>query len=149
VSRSKKTQVTIQDVAKRTGVAKTTVSHALSGKRPVAPETRERIFATMRELNFRPNPIARRLAGGSGHAVALVYPLASPSLSAVELRFIYSIAEVVNRSEYTFITLSSPRIEIHDMQQMILSGMVEGIILTRIYMTDARWNCSSARASRS
>jgi len=138
VSRSNKTRITIQDVAKRAGVAKTTVSHALSGKRPVAPETRERIFATMRELNFRPNPIARRLAGGSGHAVALVYPLASPSLSAVELRFIYSIAEVVNRSEYTFITLSSPRVEIHDMQQMILSGMVEGIILTRIYMSDAR-----------
>ncbi len=138
LNRPRKTRVTIQDVAERAGVAKTTVSHAISGKRPVAPETRERIFAAMRELNFRPNPVARRLAGGSGHAIALVYPLASPSLSAIELRFIHSIAEVVNRSEYTFITLSSPRVEPSDLQQMIFSGMVDGIILMRINMVDAR-----------
>lgn len=138
VSRSRKTRVTIQDVADRAGVAKTTVSHAISGKRPVAPETRNRIFEAMRDLNFKPNPVARRLAGGSGHAIALVYPLASPTLSAVELRFIHSIAEIVNRSDYTFITLSSPRVELSDLQQMIFSGMVDGIILMRINMVDAR-----------
>ncbi len=144
MSRSRKPRVTIQDVAERAGVAKTTVSHAQSGKRPVAPDTRDRVFAAMRELNFRPNPIARRLAGGSGRAVALVYPLASPSLSAVELRFIHSIADVVNRSEYTFLTLSSPHVELRDLKQMIVSGMVDGIILMRIYMDDARVKLLSA-----
>lgn len=138
MSRSPKTRVTIQDVAARVGVTKTTVSHAISGKRPVAPETRERIFAAMRELNFRPSPIARRLAGEWNHVIALVYPLASPSLSAVELRFINSIAEVVNRSDYSFLTLSSPRVELRDLQQMITSGMIDGFVLMRIYMTDAR-----------
>lgn len=138
MSRSRKAQVTIQDVARHAGVAKTTVSHAISGKRPVAAETRERIFAAMRELNFRPNPVARRLAGGSGRAVALVYPLASPTLSAVELRFITSIADVINRSDYTFLTLSSPHVEVGDLRQMILSGMVDGIILMRIYLSDPR-----------
>ena len=144
MSRSGKPRVTIQDVAERAGVAKTTVSHALSGKRPVAPDTRDRVFAAMRELNFRPNPVARRLAGGSGRAVALVYPLASPSLSAVELRFIHSIADVVNRSEYTFLTLSSPHVELRDLKQMIVSSMVDGIILMRIYMDDARVKLLSA-----
>jgi DNA-binding LacI/PurR family transcriptional regulator len=138
MGRFRRSRVTIQDVAVRAGVAKTTVSHAISGKRPVAPETRQRVFAAMQELNFRPNPIARRLAGGSGHAVALVYPLASPSLSAVELRFITSIAEVINRSPYAFLTLSSPHIEVGDVQHMILSGMIDGIILMRIDMADAR-----------
>jgi len=138
LSRSRKGRVTIYDVAQRAGVAKTTVSHAISGKRPVAPETRERIFDAMRELSFRPNPVARRLAGGSGRAVALVFPLASPSLSAVELRFIHSIAEVVNRSEYIFLTLSSPRVEAGDLHQMVASGLVDGIILMRINLADDR-----------
>ena len=138
MSRSRRTRTTIQDVAKRAGVAKTTVSHAISGKRPVAPETRERIFAAMRELNFRPNPVARRLAGGSGGAVAMVYPLASPSLSAVELRFINSIAEVVNRSDYMFMNLSSPHVEIEQLHPIVHSGLVDGIILMRINMRDAR-----------
>lgn len=138
MSRSKKAQVTIQDVARRAGVAKTTVSHAISGKRPVAADTRERIFAAMRELNFKPNPLARRLAGGSGRSIALVYPLASPTLSAVELRFITSIAEVVNRSDYTFLTLSSPHVGVAELQQMVLSGIIDGIILMRIYLNDPR-----------
>jgi len=138
VSRSRRTRTTIQDVAKRAGVAKTTVSHAISGKRPVAPETRERIFAAMREMNFKPNLVARRLAGSSGGAVAMVYPLASPSLSAVELRFINSIAEVVNRSDYMFMNLSSPRVEIEQLHPIVHSGLVDGIILMRINMSDAR-----------
>ena len=140
MSQSRKGRVTIQDVAQRAGVTKTTVSHAISGKRPVAKETRERVFAAMWELSFRPNPLARRLAGGSGHAIALVFPLASPSLSAVELRFIHSIAEVVNRSPYSLLTLSSPRVETSDLQQMIVTGLVEGIILMRIDLVDERVN---------
>ena len=138
MSRSRRTRTTIQDVAKRACVAKTTVSHAISGKRPVAPETRERIFAAMRDLSFRPNPVARRLAGGAGGAVAMVYPLASPSLSAVELRFINSIAEVVNRSDYMFMNFSSPHVEIGQLNQIVHSGLVDGIILMRINMSDAR-----------
>lgn len=138
MSRARKTRVTIQDVAKRAGVAKTTVSHAISGKRPVAPETRERVLKAMRDLDFRPNPAARWLAGGPGHVIALVYPLASPSLSAVELRFIHSIADIVNRSEYTFLTLSSPHIELSGLRQVILCGLVDGVVLMRINMCDAR-----------
>ena len=138
MSRSRKTRVTIQDVAERVGVTKTTVSHALSGKRPVALETRERIFAAMRELNFHPSPVARRLAGGWGRLIALVYPLASPTLSAIELRFITAIADVINRSDYSFLTLSSPRVEPRDLLSMIASGMIDGLILMRIYMNDAR-----------
>jgi DNA-binding LacI/PurR family transcriptional regulator len=138
VSRSQKTRVTIQDVAERAGVTKTTVSHAISGKRPVAQETRDRIFAAMRELNFHPNPVARRLAGEWGRTIALVYPLASPTLSAVELRFITTIADVVNRSGYMFLTISSPHVGLGELQQMIFSGMIDGIILMRIYMNDAR-----------
>ena len=47
--RKTKTRPTINEVAKRAGVAKTTVSHAISGKRPVAPATRERIFKAMHD----------------------------------------------------------------------------------------------------
>ena len=92
----------------------------------------------MREMNFKPNPLARRLAGGSGRWIALVYPLASPTMSAVELRFITSIAEVVNRSDYTFLTLSSPHVGLGDLHQIVMSGIIDGIILMRINMNDPR-----------
>jgi LacI family transcriptional regulator len=42
--------VTITDVAQRAEVSKTTVSHVLSGKRPVAVATRARVEAAISEL---------------------------------------------------------------------------------------------------
>ena len=66
--------VTIADVAKRAGVSQTTVSHVLSGKRPVAATTRERIEQVIEELSFRPSVLARSLRIQRTQMVALIIP---------------------------------------------------------------------------
>lgn len=65
---------TIADVAKKAGVSRTTVSHALSGRRPVALATRKRIEQVVLELGFRPNALARSLRLQSTQMVALIIP---------------------------------------------------------------------------
>ncbi len=137
-SRKSKQRITINEVAERAGVAKTTVSHALSGKRPVAEETRQRIFAAMRELQFTPNPIAQRLAGKPSRTIALVLPMASSTLTDVEVRFMTNIAEVVNKHRYTFLTLTSPNVGAEDLRLIVQSGLVEGVVLMRIQVNDER-----------
>jgi LacI family transcriptional regulator len=72
--RMNRNAVTIADVAERAGVSKTTVSHALSGKRPVAPETKARISQVIQELGFRPNQMARSLRMQQTKLVALIIP---------------------------------------------------------------------------
>ena len=67
-------RVTIAEVARRAEVSKTTVSHVLSGKRPVALETRERVEAAVRELGYRPDGLARSLRTRRTHMVALMIP---------------------------------------------------------------------------
>lgn len=57
---------TMRDVAKVAGVSQSTVSRVLSGTAsPVAigSETRERILSVVRDLGYRPNPLARGLRG--------------------------------------------------------------------------------------
>ncbi len=54
-------KITIADVAVHAGVTKSTVSHALSGKRPIGAATRKRIELAVRELGYRPNFAARVL----------------------------------------------------------------------------------------
>lgn len=66
--------ITIADVAERAGVSKTTVSHALSGKRHVAPATRKRIEEVIEELGFRPNALARSLRIQRTQMVTLIIP---------------------------------------------------------------------------
>jgi LacI family transcriptional regulator len=65
---------TIGDVAERARVSKTTVSHVLSGKRPVGAATRARVERAIEELNYRPNAIARSLRTRQSHIAALVIP---------------------------------------------------------------------------
>ncbi|QKJ18349.1 LacI family DNA-binding transcriptional regulator [Microbacterium hominis] len=51
----------VSEVAAAAGVSPTTVSHAFSGARAVNAETRERIFAAARELDYVPDRIASSL----------------------------------------------------------------------------------------
>ncbi|MFE9772866.1 LacI family DNA-binding transcriptional regulator [Streptomyces sp. NPDC005931] len=46
----------ITDVARRAGVSPSTVSYALSGKRPISDETRRRVRAAALERGYRPPP---------------------------------------------------------------------------------------------
>ncbi len=92
----------------------------------------------MRDLQFTPNPIAQRLAGRPSHAIGLVVPLASSTLGDVEIRFISSIAAVVNRHDYTFLTLSSPHVGVDELRKIVHSGLVDGLVLMRIQVDDER-----------
>ncbi|HWC32264.1 MAG TPA: LacI family DNA-binding transcriptional regulator [Actinomycetota bacterium] len=67
-------RVTISDVAESARVSKTTVSHVLSGKRPVAPLTRNRVLAAIAELGYRPDGVARTLRTRRSQMVAMIVP---------------------------------------------------------------------------
>jgi LacI family transcriptional regulator len=67
-------RVTIGDVARVAEVSKTTVSHVLSGKRPVATATRGRVEEAIRALGYRPDGLARSLRTRRTHMVALMIP---------------------------------------------------------------------------
>ncbi|MGG2339534.1 LacI family DNA-binding transcriptional regulator, partial [Salmonella enterica] len=60
----------IDEVARAAGVSISTVSYALSGKRPVSAETRRRIQAAVHELGYSPNAGARMLAGSQTNIFA-------------------------------------------------------------------------------
>jgi len=65
---------TIREVAKKAGVSSTSVSHVLNNTRFVSEDVRERVNAAMRELNYRPNALARSLRRGETHTLGLILP---------------------------------------------------------------------------
>ncbi|HEV7306686.1 LacI family DNA-binding transcriptional regulator [Ensifer sp.] len=62
----------IKDIAEKAGVSVATVSRALSGSSLVTDETRKRIDALARALNYRPNVSARNLRTRRSMSVLLV-----------------------------------------------------------------------------
>src|SRR3954464_13692356 len=71
---TKDRRLSINDVARRAGVSPTTVSHSLSGKRPVATDTKDRILAVVAEMGFRPSEVARSLRTSRTNTVGLLIP---------------------------------------------------------------------------
>jgi DNA-binding LacI/PurR family transcriptional regulator len=65
---------TIEAVAAAAGVSKTTVSHVLSGNRPVARATAARVRRVIDELGYRPNTVAQALKMARSHTIGLVVP---------------------------------------------------------------------------
>ncbi len=65
-------RTTIADVAREAGVTKATVSHALSGNRPISDDTRAKVLAAAERLNWVPSQRGRALATQRANAVAVV-----------------------------------------------------------------------------
>lgn len=63
---------TIVDVAKKAGVGEATVVRALRGSGYVSPATKARVIKAARELNYRPNHLARSLALGTSQFIGLI-----------------------------------------------------------------------------
>ncbi|OEU96001.1 LacI family DNA-binding transcriptional regulator [Streptomyces oceani] len=78
--RSSTRSVTLRDVAQRAGVSSQTVSRVLRIPDEVAPHTRARVEAAVRECGYVPNLAARNLASNRSRIVATVIPSLSASV---------------------------------------------------------------------
>ncbi len=65
--------ITINVVAEQAGVSKKTVSRVLNNETSVSKATREKVLKVSKELGYRPNPLARGLAGNRSYILGLIY----------------------------------------------------------------------------
>ncbi|XWX03140.1 LacI family DNA-binding transcriptional regulator [Aggregatilineales bacterium SYSU G02658] len=65
-------RVTIEDVARQAGVSIATVSRVVSGSTHVAPMTTAKVQAAINMLGYKPNPIAKHLAGQRTNTIGLI-----------------------------------------------------------------------------
>ena len=71
---------TLDDVAKRAGVGKVTVSYVLNGRAVearISQQTSERVLAAARDLDYRPNALARMLLRKRTDTIAVVFQYAN------------------------------------------------------------------------
>jgi DNA-binding LacI/PurR family transcriptional regulator len=126
------------DVAKRAGVALSTVSYALNGTRPVAEATRLRILAAMEELDYHPNLLARSLSTKRTRIIGLFIPSdVHGTLSVMQANFVASAARVASTRGYGLLLWASAEKEL-DVRRMVQEGMVEGLVLMEVKLHDER-----------
>lgn len=68
-------KVTRDDVARLAGTSTAVVSYVVNnGPRPVAPATRERVLAAIKELSYRPDRVAQAMASRRTDLIGLIVP---------------------------------------------------------------------------
>ncbi|NLC43727.1 MAG: LacI family transcriptional regulator [Clostridiales bacterium] len=64
--------MSIYEVAQKAGVSIATVSRVINNSGSVRPETREKVEAALKELNYRPNAIARSLVVNTTNTIGIL-----------------------------------------------------------------------------
>jgi len=120
--------INITEIARRAGVSTATVSRALNNNGPVREEIRQKILQIARELNYKPNPIARSLSRKKTDTIGVILPELVDEFFMEIIRGIDETAYRANR----YVMLSSfhsQRNIVETLLEFMGSGRVDGVIL--------------------
>jgi LacI family transcriptional regulator len=109
----------LKDIADELGVSVVTVSRALRDRPDIAKETKAKILDRVKQLNYRPNLMARSLVTGRSSLVGLVVPdLIHPFFTEIAK----SLAAALRKRNYFLIVSSSesdPQLEQDEIEHML------------------------------
>ena len=127
----------IHEVAKAAGVSISTVSYALSGKRTISAETRQRIERAVRELDYRPNAGARMLAGRRTNIFALTEPFRFDTYAPAHMAFVLATSIAARRYDYDVLLLTEEEASA-GMRRVATSGLCDAILVLDVAPEDER-----------
>ncbi|MEV6693725.1 LacI family DNA-binding transcriptional regulator [Micromonospora sp. NPDC051196] len=130
-------QPTIADVARHAGVAVSTVSYVLSGKRAISEVTRSRVLASIRVLGYHPNAGARALASRRANVIALVLPLRSGIHVPVVMQFATAVVTSARRHEHDVLLLTSDEGP-EGLRRIAAGALVDGVLVMDVELHDVR-----------
>lgn len=123
-------RVSLKQLAEHVGLSTTTLSLVLNDSpnaNSIPQETKDRIFAAARELNYRPNLVARSLRVQRTHTLGIIVSEVSDNYSAMVLN---GIEAVLSKKGYLYLLAShlhrDDLLETH--VRMLLERQVEGLI---------------------
>jgi LacI family transcriptional regulator len=123
--------VTLKDVARRSGVSAMTVSRVINGGDRVSPQTRQRVEQAIAELGYVPSRVARGLIRQKTHTLALIVPdVANPFFTLI----VRGAEDVARRADYRMIlcdTRADLTIE-RDVIEEMIAHRVEGIAIAPV-----------------
>ncbi|WP_158738132.1 LacI family DNA-binding transcriptional regulator [Alteribacillus sp. YIM 98480] len=125
--------VSSKDVAKRAGVSQSTVSRVLNDSPSVSKDNIEKVTKAMKDLNYRPNSIARSLVSKQTKTLALISgPLHNPFFVETTT----SIVNYANEKGYKMNVFFENMGDNMSVYESVLSMQLDGLILSSIFMDD-------------
>jgi LacI family transcriptional regulator len=132
------TTVTLKDIAQALGLSVMTISKVMRERPGVKAETRARVLAKAKDLNYRPNLTARGLVTGRSRQVGIIVPtLLHPFFAEV----LEALSSTFMEGGYALMISSSmenPRIEEEAIEQH-LAHRLDGLIIASCSSSPAKF----------
>jgi LacI family transcriptional regulator, galactose operon repressor len=121
-------KITIRDIARITGLSKSTVSLVLNNSPRVDPATRRRVLAAMERHNYVPSIAATALAKGTTRLIGMVVPgLTWRMVAAIN----YGVASILEKSKYEMLLYTSTNDQGYEgvIDRALGSGLSAGLLV--------------------
>ena len=130
-------QVTLDDVARLSGVSSATASRALNGRPGVRDESRERVRKVAESLGFRPNRAARHLASGRSSVIGLIIPTGD-RVDAYGAAITHAVGRAAAAADQGLMLHLAAREPARAVQHILRDGLVDGVLVSSIGI-GTRW----------
>jgi LacI family transcriptional regulator len=131
--------VNLEEIARLSGVSRSTVSRVINNNPKVSPKTRERVNDVINRLDYRPSAAARRLAGGRANILGLVIPMGVPRLFADPFfpLLIQGVSQACSAHDNSvMLWVAEPEYERRTIRQVLQNKMIDGVIVASAILDD-------------
>ena len=130
---------TILDVAKRAGVSSSTVSHVLNHYDDIGEETKKKVLAVAKELDYAPNYAAKRLSSKNKKQIALILNEINVTRGvAMPLEILGGVIEALDKTEYEFVfyAVNGRKQKMKSLKQFCGERDISGLIIQGLTTED-------------
>ncbi len=131
---------TLEEIAKRAKVSRSTVSRVINNDPRVSDETRQRVLTVVQRLNYHPNLAARSLAAGRTRILGLVIPERVTGLFSDPYFpiLIQGITSACNAHDHSvMLWLAEPEYERRMISQVLHNSLIDGVIMASMLVDDS------------
>jgi LacI family transcriptional regulator len=128
--------VTIYDLAREAGVGIGTVSRCLNNHPHVSPETRERVLAIMKRLNYQPHAGAQRLASRRTNTVSVIIPSFTNYFFVQTLQGVQDFAADVGLDLMLYGVSHTAQVD-HYLRRSLHRGHVDGVLFFSMILPES------------
>ncbi|MDR3578064.1 MAG: LacI family DNA-binding transcriptional regulator [Anaerolineaceae bacterium] len=132
--------LTLDDIARLSGVSRATVSRVINADVNVKDSTRLKVQEIINSYNFQPNLAARGLATGRTNVLGVVVPAGVVAIFTDPYfpKLLQGVSAVCNNREYSvMLWLAEPEYERRMISRILHNGLVDGVIVASISMDDS------------
>lgn len=125
-------KVTLDDVARLSGVSRSAASRALNQRPGVRDDVRERVLGVADRLGFRPNRAARNLASGRSSVVGLIIPSTDLRIDPYGAAMTHAVSRAAVASDLglmLYLATAEPGRTVH---HILRDGLIDGLLISTV-----------------